>query len=52
MTGFAIVLLRESTVPKTDEQIQRGIAWLKSNQRASGRWWMKSMYKETYHFTT
>jgi squalene-hopene/tetraprenyl-beta-curcumene cyclase len=52
MTGFAIVLLREAGIPKTDEQIQSGIAWLKRNQRVSGRWWMKSMYKETYHFTT
>gem|GEM_PF-314167 len=52
MTGFAIVLLRESGVPKTDPQIIRGIDWLKTNQRESGRWWMKSMYKETYHFST
>ena len=52
MTGFAIVLLRESGVPKMDEQIQRGIVWLKTNQRQSGRWWMKSLYKETYHFST
>lgn len=52
MTGFAIVLLREAGIPKSDQQIQRGIAWLKRNQRVSGRWWMKSMYKESYHFTT
>lgn len=52
MTGFAIVLLRESGVPRSDDQIHRGIAWLKANQRQSGRWWMKSMYKETYHFST
>ena len=52
MTGFAIVLLRESGIPKTDEQIQRGITWLKTNQRQSGRWWMKSMFKDTYHFST
>jgi len=52
MTGFAIVLLCESGVAATDQQIQRGIAWLKAGQRESGRWWMKSMYKETYHFST
>lgn len=52
MTGFAIVLLRESGVATADEQIQRGIAWLKTNQRQSGRWWMKSMFKPTYHFST
>lgn len=55
MTAFAIVLLREAGVPATDDQIQEGIAWLKSNQRQSGRWWVESL---TYpgdnrrHFTT
>ena len=55
MTAFAIVLLREAGVPASDEQIQEGIAWLKSNQRQSGRWWVQSL---TYpgdnrrHFTT
>lgn len=55
MTGFAITLLRESGVPATDERLRRGIGWLKSNQRASGRWWMKSVYtdnNESWHFST
>ena len=52
MTAFAIVLLRESGVPTSDPRIQKGVAWLKSNQRMSGRWWMKSLYKDTYHFIT
>ena len=52
MTAFAIVLLRESDVPATDSRIQKGIAWLKQNQRASGRWWMKSLYRDTYHYST
>jgi squalene-hopene/tetraprenyl-beta-curcumene cyclase len=52
MTAFAIVLLRESGVPASDERIQRGIAWLKANQRVSGRWWMKSLYRDTYHYIT
>jgi squalene-hopene/tetraprenyl-beta-curcumene cyclase len=52
MTAFAIVLLRESGVPAGDPRIQRGIAWLKSNQRVSGRWWMKSLYRDTYHYIT
>ncbi len=43
MTGLAIVLLRESGIPAADKQIQRGIAWLKSNQRQSGRWWLESL---------
>ena len=52
MTSFAIVLLRESGVPASDERIQRGIAWLKANQRESGRWWMKSLFRDTYHYIT
>ena len=52
MTGFAIVLLREAGVSADDEQIQRGIAWLKANQRISGRWWMKSLFRQTYHFSS
>ncbi|QDU96088.1 c-type cytochrome domain-containing protein [Lignipirellula cremea] len=43
MTGLAIVLLRESGVPTADRQIQRGISWLKSRQRQSGRWWLESL---------
>jgi squalene-hopene/tetraprenyl-beta-curcumene cyclase len=52
MTAFAIVLLRESGVPAEDSRIQKGIAWLKTNQRVSGRWWMKSLYRDTYHYIT
>jgi squalene-hopene/tetraprenyl-beta-curcumene cyclase len=52
MTSFAIILLRESGVPKEDERVRRGLAWLTATQRASGRWWMKSLYKDTKHYTT
>jgi len=52
MTAFAIVLLRESGVPAGDARVQKGIAWLKTNQRESGRWWMKSLYRDTYHYIT
>ena len=52
MTAFAIVLLRESGVPPDDARIQKGVAWLKANQRVSGRWWMKSLYRDTYHYIT
>ena len=52
MTAFAIVLLRESGTPAADARIQKGLAWLKSNQRETGRWWMKSLYKNTQHYIT
>jgi squalene-hopene/tetraprenyl-beta-curcumene cyclase len=52
MTAFAIVLLREGGVPASDKRIQRGVAWLKENQRVSGRWWMHSLYRGNYNYIT
>lgn len=52
MTAFAIVLLREAGVPAADPQVRRGIDWLKANQRVTGRWWMKSLYRDTVHYST
>lgn len=52
MTALAICLLRESGTPSSDPRIQRGVEWLKSQQRESGRWWMHSLYRGNYHFST
>lgn len=52
MTALAVVLLRQSDIPADDARIQRGIAWLKKEQRASGRWWMHSLYRGNYHYIT
>jgi squalene-hopene/tetraprenyl-beta-curcumene cyclase len=52
MTAFAIVLLRESGVPASDQRVRRGVAWLKETQRASGRWWMHSLYRGNYNYIT
>ena len=52
MTAFAIVLLRENGVPASDKRIQSGLQWLKSEQRVSGRWWMQSLYRGNYQFST
>jgi squalene-hopene/tetraprenyl-beta-curcumene cyclase len=52
MTAFAIVLMRQNNIPVRDERIQRGLAWLKQEQRASGRWWMHSLYRGNYHYIT
>jgi squalene-hopene/tetraprenyl-beta-curcumene cyclase len=52
MTALAIVLMRQSNVPVSDPRIQKGLAWLKREQRASGRWWMHSLYRGNYHFIT
>jgi squalene-hopene/tetraprenyl-beta-curcumene cyclase len=52
MTALAICLLRESGVSAKDARIQKGIAWLKSELRVTGRWWMHSLYRGNYHFST
>lgn len=52
MTALAIVLLRQSEVPASDDRIQRGLAWLRREQRESGRWWMQSLYRGNYHYIT
>lgn len=52
MTALAVVLLRQSNVPVADPRIQRALAWLKGEQRVSGRWWMHSLYRGNYHYIT
>jgi squalene-hopene/tetraprenyl-beta-curcumene cyclase len=52
MTALAIVLMRQSGVPSKDERIQKAVAWLKKEQRVSGRWWMHSLYRGNYHYIT
>jgi len=49
-TGFVIYVLRRAGVPATDPALQQGIAWLKANQRESGRWFTRSLYRDNRHY--
>ena len=49
-TGFAVYVLRQADVPATDSRVQQGIAWLKTHQRQSGRWFTRSMWKDSKHY--
>ncbi|MEQ8787192.1 MAG: squalene--hopene cyclase [Pirellulaceae bacterium] len=51
-TGFVIYVLRRAGVPAADERLQRGIAWLKHNQRESGRWFTRSLHRDSRHYIT
>lgn len=51
-TGLAIVVLRESGVAANDLRIQKGLHWLRTNQRASGRWWTRSLNTDKWHYIT
>jgi len=49
-TGFVIFVLRRGGVPASDIHLKRGITWLKQNQRESGRWFTRSIRKDSHHF--
>ena len=49
-TGFVIFVLRRSGVASENAQIKKAIAWLKSNQRESGRWYTRSLFQDNHHF--
>lgn len=51
-TGLVIYILRQAGVPANDEALQKGVTWLKGNQRESGRWFTKSINTNRYHFIT
>jgi len=51
-TGFVVYVLRQGGVSADDPDIQRGIRWLETHQRASGRWYTRSLYKDNHHFIT
>lgn len=51
-TGFAIYVLRSAGVSAEDARIRKGIDWLKTHQRASGRWFTRSMEKDGKHYVT
>lgn len=51
-TGFVIYVLRQAGLAADDPRLQRGIAWLKSHQRESGRWFTRSLHADSKHFIT
>jgi len=51
-TGFVVYVLQQAGVPNSDRHVQRGLAWLKSHQRESGRWFSRSLNRDNKHFLT
>lgn len=49
-TAFMVFILRQAGVPAHDETIKRGLAWLRSNQRISGRWFSRSPRRDRRHY--
>ena len=52
MTVLALLVLQEAGVKNDDPAIQKGLSWLKKNQRESGRWWTRSLNTDKWHFIT
>jgi squalene-hopene/tetraprenyl-beta-curcumene cyclase len=48
-TGFAIYVARQAGLPASDARLQRGITWLKTHQRESGRWFTPSQAWHSQH---
>lgn len=51
-TGLVVHVLRQSGMKAEQEPIRRGIAWLKANQRVSGRWFTRSLNNDKEHFVS
>jgi len=51
-TGLAVYVLRQAGVAANDPAVKKGVAWLKNNQRASGRWFTKSLNTDRAHYIT
>ena len=52
MTGLAVLVLREAGVPAKDARLQKAVQWILTNQRASGRWWTRSLNTDKFHYIT
>jgi squalene-hopene/tetraprenyl-beta-curcumene cyclase len=51
-TGLIVYVLRQTGMPADKEPIRRGVGWLKTNQRASGRWFTRSVNADRAHYIT
>jgi squalene-hopene/tetraprenyl-beta-curcumene cyclase len=49
-TGLVVYVLRQAGISVDDLAIRRGVAWLTANQRASGRWFTRSLNNDKAHY--
>ncbi len=47
-TGFVLYTLCKTGTPANDPAVQKGLAWLKTHQRESGRWFTQSLWADDY----
>ena len=51
-TGLMVYVLRQASVGMDDPAVKNGVAWLKANQRESGRWYTRSLNNDRDHYIT
>ncbi len=51
-TGLSLIVLRSAGVDAKDPRMQKGVQWLLTHQRESGRWWTRSLNTDSWHFIT
>jgi squalene-hopene/tetraprenyl-beta-curcumene cyclase len=51
-TGLILYVLRQTGMAAKEPAIQRGVIWLTTNQRASGRWFTRSLNADRAHYIT
>jgi squalene-hopene/tetraprenyl-beta-curcumene cyclase len=51
-TGLVVFVLRQVGLPADRDEVRKGAAWLKANQRASGRWFTQSLNTDRAHYIT
>jgi squalene-hopene/tetraprenyl-beta-curcumene cyclase len=51
-TGLVLYVLRQAGVAAADKRIQRGVDWLTTHQRVSGRWFTRSVNADRGHYIT
>lgn len=47
-TGFVTFALCQSGTPGRDSSVERGLRWLETHQRESGRWYTRSLYSDMF----
>jgi squalene-hopene/tetraprenyl-beta-curcumene cyclase len=51
-TGLVVLVLRRSGLPCEDKAVRHGAVWLRTHQRASGRWFTRSLSTDRDHYIT
>ena len=51
-TGFVVYVLRQAGLPTDHPALRRGVGWLTTHQRASGRWFARSLNDNKAHDIT